>query len=30
MHYAPTLVAAFLPDITKVVKAVKETMYSIK
>jgi pyruvate dehydrogenase E1 component beta subunit len=30
MHYAPTLVAAFLPDITKVVKAVKETMYSVK
>lgn len=30
MHYAPTLVAAFLPDITKVVKAVKETMYTVK
>jgi pyruvate dehydrogenase E1 component beta subunit len=30
MHYAPTLVAAFLPDITKVVKAVKETMYTTK
>jgi len=30
MHYAPTLVNAFLPDITKVVKAVKETMYTTK
>ena len=30
MHYAPTLVAAFLPDISKVVKAVKETMYTTK
>jgi pyruvate dehydrogenase E1 component beta subunit len=30
MHYAPTLVAEFLPDITKVVKAVKEIMYALK
>lgn len=27
MHYAPTLVAAFLPDVSKTVKAVKEIMY---
>jgi pyruvate dehydrogenase E1 component beta subunit len=30
MHYAPTLVAAFLPDIAKTVKAVKELMYAVK
>lgn len=30
MHYAPTLVAAFLPDITKTVKVVKEVMYAVK
>jgi len=30
MHYPPTLVNAFLPDNTKVVKAVKETMYTTK
>ncbi len=30
MHYAPTLVAAFLPDIHKTVQAVKELMYSYK
>lgn len=30
MHYAPTLVAAYLPDITKTVKAVKEVMYAVK
>lgn len=27
MHYAPNLVAAYLPDIPKVVKVVKEVMY---
>lgn len=27
MHYAPNLVAAYLPDVTKTVKAVKEVMY---
>jgi pyruvate dehydrogenase E1 component beta subunit len=27
MHYAPNLVAAFLPSIEKTVKAVKEVMY---
>ncbi len=27
MHYAPNLVAAFLPDINKVVRMVKEVMY---
>ena len=30
MHYAPTLVAAFLPDIKKTVMAVKELMYAYK
>ncbi len=30
MHYAPTLVAAFLPDIQKTVMAVKELMYAYK
>lgn len=27
MHYAPNLVAAYLPNVTKVVKTVKEVMY---
>ncbi len=27
MHYAPNLVAAYLPDVAKTVKAVKEVMY---
>ncbi|MBL7704184.1 MAG: pyruvate dehydrogenase complex E1 component subunit beta [Taibaiella sp.] len=27
MHYAPNLVAAYLPDVSKTVKAVKEVMY---
>lgn len=27
MHYAPNLVAAYLPDVSKTVKAVKEIMY---
>ncbi len=30
MHYAPTLVAAYLPTVEKTVKAVKEIMYSVK
>jgi len=30
MHYAPTLVAAYLPTVEKTVKAVKEVMYSVK
>lgn len=30
MHYAPNLVAAYLPDVQKVVKVVKEVMYSKK
>jgi pyruvate dehydrogenase E1 component beta subunit len=30
MHYAPTLVAAFLPDIARTVKIVKEVMYQAK
>ncbi|TAE11162.1 MAG: pyruvate dehydrogenase complex E1 component subunit beta [Bacteroidetes bacterium] len=30
MHYAPNLVAAYLPDVPKVVKVVKEVMYSKK
>ncbi len=30
MHYAPNLVAAFLPDISKTVKLVKDVMYQIK
>ena len=30
MHYAPTLVAEYLPTVSKAVKAVKEMMYSIK
>jgi len=30
MHYAPNLVAAYLPSIEKVVKVVKEVMYSRK
>lgn len=30
MHYAPTLVAAFLPSIEKTVKVVKEVMYARK
>ncbi len=30
MHYAPNLVAAFLPDISKTVKLVKDVMYQVK
>jgi pyruvate dehydrogenase E1 component beta subunit len=30
MHYAPNLVAAFLPDVTKTVKLVREVMYQTK
>lgn len=30
MHYAPTLVAAYLPDVTRTVKLVKEVMYMAK
>lgn len=30
MHYAPNLVAAYLPDISKTVKAVNEVMYAEK
>ena len=30
MHYAPNLVAAALPSVPKVVKAVKEVMYAVK
>jgi pyruvate dehydrogenase E1 component beta subunit len=30
MHYAPTLVAAYLPNVEKVVKAAKEVMYLVK
>ena len=30
MHYAPNLVAAYLPSIERVVKTVKEVMYAEK
>lgn len=30
MHYAPTLVAAYLPSIDRVVRTAKELMYSVK
>jgi pyruvate dehydrogenase E1 component beta subunit len=30
MHYAPNLVAAYLPDIPRTVKLVKEVMYMVK
>jgi len=30
MHYAPTLVAEYLPNVTKAMKAVKEMMYAVK
>jgi pyruvate dehydrogenase E1 component beta subunit len=30
MHYAPTLVAAFLPDVAKTVHAAKDLMYAMK
>jgi pyruvate dehydrogenase E1 component beta subunit len=30
MHYAPTLVAAYLPDVSRTVKLVKEVMYMAK
>jgi pyruvate dehydrogenase E1 component beta subunit len=30
MHYAPTLVAAYLPDVPRTVKLVKEVMYMVK
>jgi len=30
MHYAPTLVAAYLPDVARTVKLVKEVMYMAK
>jgi pyruvate dehydrogenase E1 component beta subunit len=30
MHYAPNLVTAYLPSVSKVTKAVKEVMYAVK
>ena len=30
MHYAPNLVAAYLPSVSKVIKVVKEVMYVVK
>jgi len=30
MHYAPTLVAIYLPDVPRTVKMVKEVMYMVK
>ena len=30
MHYAPNLVAAYLPDVSRTVKTVKEVMYLVK
>lgn len=30
MHYAPNLVAAYLPDVAKTVKVVKDVMYAVK
>ncbi|NDC41093.1 MAG: pyruvate dehydrogenase complex E1 component subunit beta [Chitinophagia bacterium] len=30
MHYAPNLVAAYLPDIARTVKTVKEVMYAVR
>jgi pyruvate dehydrogenase E1 component beta subunit len=30
MHYAPTLVSAYLPDVPRTVKLVKEVMYMVK
>lgn len=30
MHYAPNLVAMYLPDVTRTVKLVKEVMYQVK
>jgi pyruvate dehydrogenase E1 component beta subunit len=30
MHYAPNLVAMYLPDITRTVKLVKEVLYMKK
>jgi pyruvate dehydrogenase E1 component beta subunit len=30
MHYAPNLVAAYLPDVSRTVKLVKEVMYMNK
>jgi pyruvate dehydrogenase E1 component beta subunit len=30
MHYAPNLVAAYLPDVPRTVKRVKEVMYMVK
>jgi pyruvate dehydrogenase E1 component beta subunit len=30
MHYAPNLVAAFLPSIDKTVRIAKEIMYAVK
>lgn len=30
MHYAPNLVAMYLPDVTRTVKIVKEVMYQVK
>jgi pyruvate dehydrogenase E1 component beta subunit len=30
MHYAPNLVAAYLPSMEKVVKTVKEVLYAVK
>jgi pyruvate dehydrogenase E1 component beta subunit len=30
MHYAPNLVAAYLPDVPRTVKLIKEVMYLAK
>jgi pyruvate dehydrogenase E1 component beta subunit len=30
MHYAPNLVAAYLPDVARTIKVVKEVMYTKK
>jgi pyruvate dehydrogenase E1 component beta subunit len=30
MHYAPNLVAAYLPDVPKTIKMIKEVMYLVK
>ena len=30
MHYAPNLVAAYLPDVPRTVKMIKEVMYLVK
>jgi pyruvate dehydrogenase E1 component beta subunit len=30
MHYAPNLVAAYLPDVPRTVHLIKEVMYMVK